>query len=157
MIRQSRIFNLTAAAGAAAILCISCGLAGPALAGDTPEALAGVKIVSAEEIKDSVAKGGVVVDTRVANEFAEEHIKGALSVPYREKSAKAPDFNAEEDQFDLGKLPSAKDTAVVFYCNGPACWKSYKGAVAALKGGYSTVQWYRSGFPDWKSKGLPVE
>jgi rhodanese-related sulfurtransferase len=154
MNRHTRMLSIAAGCIAATL---AFGFPGTAMAGDTPEAASGFKLATAEEVKDAVAKGGMIVDTRVANEFAEEHLKGAVNVPYRERSAKAADFNAAEDQFDLGKLPQAKETAVVLYCNGPACWKSYKGSVLAAKGGYSNVLWYRAGFPDWKGKGLPIE
>ena len=56
----------------------------PALADDTPNALNGAKVVAAEDVAKAQAAGAVVVDTRVASEFAEGHIKGAVSVPYRE-------------------------------------------------------------------------
>jgi rhodanese-related sulfurtransferase len=130
---------------------------GTVLAGTTPTELAGGKVATAEEVKAAIETGATVIDTRVANEYAEAHIKGAISVPYREKSAKEANYDPAQDRFDLGKLPAAKDKTIVTYCNGPECWKSFKAAVAAIKGGYSNVLWYRQGLPDWKSKGLPVE
>jgi rhodanese-related sulfurtransferase len=132
-------------------------LIGPAQAADTPEQWTGVKVVSAEDVVKFISAGAAVVDTRVASEYVDGHIKGASSVPYREKSAKAVDFDSSQDQFDLTKLPSDKAKAVVMYCNGPECWKSFKASVAALKAGHTNVQWYRLGFPEWKSKGLPSE
>ena len=98
-----------------------------------------------------------VIDTRVAGEYAEAHIKGAKSVPYKEKSAKVPDFDAAQDSFDLTKLPADKNAPLVLYCNGPECWKSYKASKAAIGAGYKKVQWFRGGFPEWKGKGLPTE
>ena len=100
----------------------------------------------------AIGGGAVAIDTRVASEYAEGHIKGALSVPYREKSEKSAEFDASKDQFDLSKLPVNKEAAIVLYCNGPECWKSYKAATVAIKGGYSNIHWYRLGFPDWKAK-----
>lgn len=130
--------------------------AGPALA-DTPPSLDGTKLVAADDVVKLQAAGAVVIDTRVASEYAEGHIKGAVSVPYREKSDKAVNFDASQDEFNLGKLPPAKDAAIVMYCNGPECWKSFKASTAAIKGGYTNIYWYREGFPNWKSKGLPSE
>jgi rhodanese-related sulfurtransferase len=146
------IFNSIAAALLFAFLS-----AGAALAGDTPAALPGAKLITAEEAVKAIGSGAALIDARVASEYAEGHIKGAINVPYREKSAKAADFDASKDQFDLSKLPGKKEACIVIYCNGPECWKSYKASVIAIKGGYSNVNWYRSGFPDWKSRGLPVE
>lgn len=127
------------------------------IAEETPASLQGVSVVSAEQVKDLMAKGVPVVDTRVANEFAEAHIKGAISVPYKEKSAKSASFNASEDTFDLSKLPADKNSDIVFYCNSGTCWKSYKASAVAVKAGYSKVHWFRGGYPEWKGKGLPTE
>jgi len=131
-------------------------LAGPAVA-DTPPSLDGTKVVSAADVQKLQAAGAVVIDARVASEYADGHIKGAVSVPYREKSDKAVTFDASQDEFNLAKLPGAKDAAIVFYCNGPDCWKSFKASTVAMKAGYTNIYWYRAGFPDWKSKGLPSE
>jgi rhodanese-related sulfurtransferase len=131
--------------------------AGAALAENTPAVLPGGKLITAEEAMKAIGSGAILVDARVASEYADGHIKGAINVPYREKSAKAVDFDASKDQFDLSKLPGNKQAFIVIYCNGPECWKSYKAAVVAIKGGYSNVNWYRLGFPHWKSKSLPVD
>ena len=141
----------------AALLLFAGICAGTAQAADTPESYPGVKIVAADEIVKAVANGAIVIDTRVASEYAEAHLKGAISVPYREKSAKAIDFDANQDSFDVSKLPTDKAKSIVLYCNGPECWKSLKGAAAAVKVGHTNVLWYRLGIPEWKSKGLPVE
>jgi rhodanese-related sulfurtransferase len=126
-------------------------------AADTPASLTGATTVNAEKAKELQAKGAVVVDSRVANEYAEAHIKGAISVPYKEKSAKAPDFDASQDSFDLSKLPADKGAQLVIYCNAGSCWKSYKASSAAIKAGYKKVAWFRGGFPEWKEKGYPTE
>jgi rhodanese-related sulfurtransferase len=126
-------------------------------AAETPAKLTGVEVVDAAKAKSLMAAGAKMIDTRVANEFAEAHIKGAINVPYKEKSAKTADFDANADSFDLSKLPADKTAAIITQCNGAECWKSYKGAVAASKAGHKKVYWFRGGFPEWKSKGLPVE
>lgn len=128
-----------------------------AMAAETPAALPGVKNVTAEEVKKMLEDGVPVIDTRVAAEYAEKTIKGAISVPYKEKSAKEPGFDASLDQFDLSKLPSNKGAPVVFFCNSGECWKSYKASVVAQKAGYTRINWFRGGFPEWNGKGLPTQ
>ena len=128
-----------------------------AIAAETPSTLAGVKLVSAEQVKGMLDSGVPLIDTRVAAEYAEKTIKGAKSVPYKEKSAKAADFDASQDHFDLGKLPGDKAAPLVFFCNAGECWKSYKASVVALKAGYTKIHWFRGGFPEWSSKGLPTQ
>ena len=87
-----------------------------ALSAETPSSLAGATVISAEQAREMQSKGVLVVDTRVAFEYVEQHIKGAISIPYKEKSEKSVDFDARLDSFDLSKLP-AKDTPIIFYCN----------------------------------------
>jgi rhodanese-related sulfurtransferase len=141
----------------AAALVLGAALGGTAMAAETPASLAGVKVVTADEVKKMLDAGVPVIDTRVAAEFAEKTIKGAKSVPYREKSAKAVDFDVAQDQFDLAKLPGDKAAPVVMFCNAGECWKSYKAAVVASKAGWSKVHWFRGGMPEWNSKGLPTQ
>jgi rhodanese-related sulfurtransferase len=131
--------------------------AGGAHAGDTPPSLAGATVVTAQKAKELMASGAVMIDARVANEYVEAHIKGAKNIPYKEKSAHAVNYDASQDHFDLAKLPADKNAPVIFGCNGPECWKSYKAASAAIKAGYKKVYWLRGGFPEWKAKGYPVE
>ena len=138
-------------------LVLGAGLAMPVLAAETPSSLAGVKTVTAEEVKKMLDAGVPVIDTRVAAEYAEKSIKGAVSVPYKEKSAKAPDFDPAQDQFDLAKLPQNKAAPLVVFCNAGECWKSYKAAVVASKAGWSKVHWFRGGMPEWSAKGLPTQ
>jgi len=122
----------------------------------TPRSLAGVTIVSAEEAAEMMKKGIPLYDTRVEEEHREGHIKGAKWLPYGEKSAKEVGFDAGRDHFDIGRIAD-KNAPVVFACNGPECWKSYKSCVAALKAGYTHVYWFRGGFPEWAAKGYHIE
>lgn len=124
---------------------------------ETPTSLKGTELVDATKAKSLMESGVKIIDTRVAIEFAEAHIKGAINVPYKEKSAKAIDFDASQDSFDVAKLPADKNAAIIMQCNGPECWKSYKASVAAMKAGYKKIYWFRGGFPEWKAKGYPVE
>lgn len=128
-----------------------------AFAAETPASLDGVTVVDAARAKALLDGGAKMVDTRVAAEYADGHIAGALSIPYKEKSPKAADADLSQDSFDLAKLPADKNTPLVMYCNGPECWKSYKGAKVAAKAGWKKVNWFRNGFPEWKAKGLPAE
>jgi rhodanese-related sulfurtransferase len=141
----------------AASLAFGALTAASAYAAETPSSLAGVKNVSADEVKKMLDSGVPIIDTRVAAEYAEKTIKGAVSVPYKEKSTKDPGFDASQDQFDLAKLPANKSAPLVFFCNAGECWKSYKASVVAQKAGYSKISWFRGGFPEWSSKGLPTQ
>lgn len=123
----------------------------------TPETLAGVKVATAEQVQQAMAKGAVAFDVRVAAECAEKTIKGAVCHTYREKSAKVPDFDRSQDQFDLSKLPGDKNAPVIFFCNSGDCWRSYKASVVARDAGFKNVHWFRGGMPEWTSKSLPTQ
>ncbi len=123
---------------------------------DTPLSLEGAEVVSASQVKELKEKGVLVVDARVAAEYAEAHIADAQNVPYAEKSAKAVSFNPLQDRFDLSKLPSDKKAGIIFYCNAGACWKGYKAAVVAINAGYKKVYWFRGGIPEWQEKNYPT-
>lgn len=124
---------------------------------DTPETLKGATLVDAAQAKAAIDGGAKIVDARVANEYAEAHIKGAINIPYKEKSAKSATYDASQDSFDLSKLPADKNAALVIYCNGAECWKSYKASEMAIKAGYKNVHWFRLGLPAWKAAGYPAE
>ena len=138
-------------------LALSIGLATPALAAETPASLKGAAVVSAAEANKLMSSGAAVIDTRVAAEYAEKTIKGAKNVTYKEKSTKDVTFDAAQDQFDLSKLPADKAAPLVFFCNAGECWKSYKASVVAIKAGYSKVNWFRGGMPEWQKAGLPTQ
>jgi rhodanese-related sulfurtransferase len=138
-------------------LALSIGLAAPVLAAETPATLKGTTLVSAAEVNKLMSSGVPVIDTRVAAEYAEKTIKGAKSVPYKEKSAKDVNFDASQDQFDLSKLPADKAAPIVFFCNSGECWKSYKASVVAMKAGYTKINWFRGGVPEWLKAGLPTQ
>ncbi|MEO8081242.1 MAG: rhodanese-like domain-containing protein, partial [Caldimonas sp.] len=122
----------------------------------TPDAIKGAQRVSAEEVADLVRKNVTIADTRSQKEYDSEHVRGAVLVPYVEKSLKETDFDPTKDDFAaLAKLP--KEAPVVFLCNGPECWKSYKASRSAVAAGYSKVYWFRGGMPEWREKHLPVE
>jgi rhodanese-related sulfurtransferase len=122
----------------------------------TPDALKGATRVSAEDVAELARQNVTVVDTRTQKEYDSEHLRGAVLAPYVEKSLKEIDFDASRDNFDaLKTIP--QDKPVLFLCNGPECWKSYKASRAAVAAGYAKVYWFRGGMPEWREKHLPVE
>ena len=122
----------------------------------TPERLEGATIVTTEWVKSNYGKVGIY-DVRKKAEYVEAHIKGAISIPYKEKSGKSAGFDASKDKLKLRKFPADKNAVIVVHCNGARCWKSYKAAVLLVRAGYKNVKWYRDGIPDWVAKGNPVE
>jgi len=123
----------------------------------TPTLLQGAKSVNAEQVQELMAKGVPYYDVRDAREYKEAHVKGAISVPYKEKSSKEIGFDMNLDEFKIVEAVKDKNAPLIFGCNGGECWKSYKATVWAQKEGYRNIYWFRGGFPEWKAKKLPVE
>lgn len=128
-----------------------------AVAAESPGSIAGATIVTAEQARQAIDKGVPVFDLRTPTEFAEGSVKGAVTLPYKEKSTKVLDFDASLDSFDLSKLPADRSAPVLLYCAGIECWKSFKGAAVAVKAGFKKVMVMRGGWPEWKSKGYPIQ
>jgi rhodanese-related sulfurtransferase len=127
-----------------------------ALGNWTPSQLPGAKMITASEAVALQQKGVPIVDVRLAKEYHEKHIRGAASIPYGEKSLKDVAFDPALDAW-AGPEKLDKTKPVIFHCNGAECWKSYKAAKVALSKGFTTVYWFRGGFPEWESSGLAVE
>lgn len=123
----------------------------------TPRALPGATVVDAQTVQRLMQAGTHYIDTRTEAEFRAGRVPGAKLVPYVEKSHKEADYDPSLDKFDLSQLPADKNAGLIFACNGPECWKSFKASRAALRAGYTRVHWFRGGFPEWRSAGLPVE
>ncbi len=100
-------------------------------------------------------KGAVAVDTRTLKEYENEHIAGAIHAPYVERSLKETDFDAALDDYSaIVSLP--RDKPLIFLCNGPECWKSYKASKIAIAKGLTQVHWFRGGVPEWREKAMAL-
>ncbi len=88
--------------------------------------------------------GVLIIDARPARLYDPGHIPGAISIP--------------DSQFDKlqAKLPADKNTALLFYCEGPKCVLSHQSAYRAEKLGYTNVKVFPGGFPEWAAKGMRV-
>lgn len=83
--------------------------------------------------------GFIIVDVRSAEDFAECHVDGAISFPYRQ-------INAET----VTRLP--KDKLIVTYCWGPGCNASTKAALRLSSLGYRVKEMI-GGIEYWKREG----
>ncbi|WKB54980.1 rhodanese-like domain-containing protein [Eleftheria terrae] len=121
----------------------------------TPTHLPGAKLVTAADVRQLLAQGAVLVDTRTEKEYKAKRVPQAVFVPYVEKSLKDVAFDASQDSFTgLDKLDKNKPT--IFACNGAECWKSYKASKMATQKGFRQVYWFRGGLPEWEVAGLEV-
>jgi len=93
------------------------------------------------EMKDLQARFNdvVIVDTRSAYEYETLRIKGALHI-----SVAGSDFERK-----VTKLRKNTDAAIVFYCNGRTCFKSYKAVAKAQKKKIVNIFAYDAGMFEW--------
>lgn len=85
----------------------------------------------------------MLIDSRpAARKYDIGHIPGAINIPDTQFEALAPKL-----------LPADKAKLLIFYCEGPECTLSHKGAFKAEKLGYTNIVAYTNGYPEWKKKG----
>ncbi len=131
--------------------------ASPVFAEETPSTVKGVEIIDSVKAKSLMDGGVKMYDVRVANEYAESHIKGTISIPYKNNSTNTPDFDGKLDVWDVTKLPSDMAQPLIIQGNSPIGWRHYKASVLAVKAGHKKVYWLRNGIAEWKAKGFPME
>ena len=137
MLRQSVITAIAVLAAATSVV-----------AQEAPAIPKELTVLSTEQLKKMLdgKEKFVLVDARNNSEYREGYIPTAINIYDKEMEA------------NRAKLPADKNQPVVFYCNGyPKCVRSLNGAKMALSWGYTKVYLHVAGFPDWQSKGYPVE
>ena len=108
-----------------------------------------IKQITGEQLKAKLDKREkfFLADARNAEEFKESHIPRSNHL-----------YDEEMEKAGKAKLPKNKNAELVFYCNGyPACPRSLNDAKIAHEWGYSNVEIYVGGMPDWTAKGYPSE
>jgi rhodanese-related sulfurtransferase len=102
-------------------------------------------IALAKKLYDS--KKFLFVDARSRDNYNEGHIKGAVSLPVGQFDEKIEAF--------MEKYPPEK--AIVTYCAGRTCEDSHNLAQLLLAFGYTEINVFIDGFPEWESEGYPIE
>jgi rhodanese-related sulfurtransferase len=99
--------------------------------------------------KDRYDKGTCVfLDARKPEEYSEGHIPGAKNF-----------FGNELEKYAPLVVPQlqAKDQEIIAYCHGGDCDLSLQVAKALRDAGYTRVEIFEGGWPDWKKAGYPVK
>ena len=99
-----------------------------------------------DEVQQLVAAGGLLVDARSPELFAEGHIEGAVSLPLAEIEDLLAGFVGRVDQ----------DRPLVTYCSGFGCPDSFDLGVRLIEAGYRDVRIFEGGYPEWRDAGLAV-
>lgn len=114
----------------------------------------GASVITVDEVKALVAKGPeagnyLMFDSRPASRFHSGTIPTSLMLP-----------SGEQEKLDKeGKAPALlgpdKNKLLVFWCGGPTCPFSIKGAELAIKYGYTNVKVFSGGDPAWTKAEQP--
>jgi rhodanese-related sulfurtransferase len=92
------------------------------------------------------AGSAIFIDGRHPDDYAAEHIPGAISL-YSEELDKL------YDQV-LGSVP--KDRLIITYCSDPECTEAMKLGDALVARGHTRVVILQEGLPGWKDAGYPT-
>jgi rhodanese-related sulfurtransferase len=118
-----------------------------AQAGDvSPMTVEGATSVDAAKAKELFDSGVLFVDVRSDKDWEAGRIPDAVHLELKSNYT-ADSLGAE----------MAKADPVVIYCNGEKCLRSSKASMQAVEWGFTSVYYFRDGFPAWKAAGYPVE
>ena len=106
-----------------------------------------IPIITEAKAREHLNDGDTIfLDTREAEEYAEGHVKGALSFPDPEK----------EDYYKRLESRLPRETRIILYCTGPDCHMAENVAVFLAKLGYTGLMIMSAGLEGWESAGYPV-
>lgn len=91
-------------------------------------------------------RGAAFVDARSAEEYAEGHIPGAVSLPFDDVYKKP----------ELAKAFDEKGLPIIVYCGGGDCDLARTLAYALIEAGHKRVLVFKDGLPGWATAGMPV-
>jgi rhodanese-related sulfurtransferase len=104
-------------------------------------------VVSLEEARRLFAvQGTLFLDARPAEQYAENHIQGALSLPWQEV----------DQSFDQMSGCLEQAAAIITYCDGESCDLSHELALFLKEMGFKNVRVLVNGWTLWQQAGLPI-
>jgi len=115
-------------------------------AAESPMTIAGTTAVTTEEAHKLFKEGALFVDVRRDSDWDAGRVAGSVHLNLKKN------FSAESLGEEIGK-----DEKVVLYCNGAKCMRSSAASAKAAGWGFSSVYYYRDGFPAWQAAGYPTE
>jgi rhodanese-related sulfurtransferase len=89
----------------------------------------------------------MVIDTRDTADFSQQHIHGAISLPYH-------GFNEDYSPFSTNV---SKEMPLLLYCYGTDCGLAARVAKRLTIKGYTEVTILRGGIKAWEAAHLPLE
>lgn len=111
----------------------------------SPEQVKGAITTSLLEAKKLFDQGVVFIDVRNPRYYEKAHIPDAYHMDFK-------------NDFYESKLDGVakKDQAIVIYCSGVKCSRSYRASAKALSWGFTKVYYFRGGIAEWKKAGYKI-
>ncbi|MCF6266837.1 MAG: rhodanese-like domain-containing protein [Desulfuromusa sp.] len=103
-----------------------------------------IELVDLDEL---LSAGALLIDARSFHSYQQEHLAGALSLPFA-------DFANQIEKF---KQLIPVDQTLITYCSGYGCPDSFDLGVRLIQEGYLDVLVYEGGLPEWKDAGRALE
>ncbi|MGK5095080.1 metalloregulator ArsR/SmtB family transcription factor [Deltaproteobacteria bacterium TL4] len=111
--------------------------------------------ISSDDLFQRLQEGLVtVVDVRSPEEFASGHLPGAINMPLKDLEAYLEKLSQRDIDECIQKLTTEKE--IIAYCRGPYCMLSFDAVSKLRKKGYQARR-FKTGYPEWKREGFPVE
>ncbi len=111
-----------------------------------PLTIEGAVTVTAEQLIEMAGSMPdlVVIDARKQSDWERGHIDGTIHI-----------VNTEMTEQTLADV-ARRDQPVVFYCNGPKCYRSGDASKKAVRWGWKKIFWFRGGTEEWSEMGFPL-
>ena len=109
----------------------------------SPESIEGSTTIDAESLIQLAQEHDnlIIIDSRISADRRQGYIANSISLP-----------DTDTDCSSLFRIIYRKNTATVFYCNGPKCQRSDHAIRIAKECGYTNIYWLRGGFEEWINK-----
>ena len=114
-------------------------------AGGAPGKVIGATTADTLSAKKYLDKKFVFIDVRAEADFQKGRIPGAVNIVFETLTSEALAAKVK------------KDDSVVFYCAGLECDTGAAAVSKALEWGWTKVFYYREGYGQWSTVGLPIE
>lgn len=113
---------------------------------DNPDNFSEPKAIKIDFAYKLFQEGKKFVDARPVEEYEENHIKGAINIPF---------YGSENYESVLNKI--SKDEIIITYCSGDDCDLSILLGDELFAKGYKKIYIFFGGWNDWLKMGYPTE